>query len=94
MAKLHLDGTRISSEAELHEEIEKQLNPPVYGGNLDALDEVMQQMVEPPIEVVWKNASRSKAMLGDRFEKFVSVFRAAQAAYGPDEYRFVLRMDD
>ena len=91
--KLHLDGNRINSEAELHDEITKQLKPPVYGRNLDALDEVMIQMVEPPIEVVWTNASKSKKVLGDRFEKFVAVFRDAEARYGPGEYHFLVRMD-
>jgi RNAse (barnase) inhibitor barstar len=90
---LHLDGARIRSEAELHDEVERQLRPPVYGRNLDALDEVMLQMIEPPIEVLWTNAGKSKAVLGDRFEKFVSVFRDAQIEYGPDQYRFDLRMD-
>ena len=92
-SKLHLDGARIRSEAELHDEIERQLRPPVYGRNLDALDEVMLQMVEPPIEVVWRNAGKSKAVLGDRFEKFVSVFRDAEAEYQPNQYRFDLQMD-
>jgi len=92
--KLHLDGARIGSEKDLHDEIENQLNPPVYGRNLDALDEVMLQMVEPPVEVLWTNAERSRAVLGERFDKFVSVFRDAANDYRSGEYRFVLRMND
>ena len=94
VASLHLDGHKITSEHDLHDEIEKQLNPPVYGRNLDALDEVLIQMLEPPIEIVWTGAARSESILGDRFEKFVQVFRDAEAEYPSGTYEFVLRMGD
>jgi RNAse (barnase) inhibitor barstar len=91
--KLHLDGSRIRSETDLHDEVESQLDPTLYGRNLDALWDVIGAMVEPPIEVLWTNAATSKAVLGDRFEKFVAIFRDAEAEYEPDQYRFDLRMD-
>jgi RNAse (barnase) inhibitor barstar len=92
-AKLHLNGALIKSEAELHDEIEKQLKPPVYGRNLNALDEVLLQMLEPPIEIVWTDAANSKEILSDKFEEFLAVFRDAGASYGSNEYHFDLRMD-
>jgi len=92
-AKLHLDGRSIASERDLHDAIADQLQPPVYGRNLDALDEVLTQMVEPPIEILWTDAARSRSVLGDRFEKFVEVFRDVEAQYKPGQYRFDLRMD-
>ena len=94
VARLHLDGDKISSEKNLHDEIEKQLNPPVYGRNLDALDEVLSQMLEPPIEIVWTNAAQSESILGDRFEKFVQVFQDAKDEYQSGAYQFVLQRGD
>jgi RNAse (barnase) inhibitor barstar len=92
-AKLHLNGSSIKSEDDLHDAIEKQLQPSVYGRNLDALDEVLAEMVEPPIEILWTNAAKSQSVLGSRFGKFVEVFRDAEAEYQPGQYRFDLRMD-
>jgi ribonuclease inhibitor len=91
-AKLLLDGTVLRSEADLHDEVFKQLELPFYGRNLDALWDVVVEMIEPPIEIKWINASESQVILGDRFPDFLSIFEDAKNEYSAGDYRFVLEM--
>ena len=89
---LFLDSNQIHSETQFHDEIERQLMPPVYGRNLDALWEVLTEMVETPIHITWINVGASNKFLGDRFKKYVKVFEDAQGEFPTGDYTLVFKI--
>jgi ribonuclease inhibitor len=94
LKKLTLDGSLLTSESMFDDEVEKQLDPSVYGRNLNALWDVLTAVIDPPISVEWFNAEQSKAVLGERFDLWLSVFEEARDEYSSHEYRFEIRMGE
>jgi len=88
-----IDGLKIQSEADFHNEIAQALDfGSYYGKNLDALWDVLSRDVERPVSVVWKNADASQKSMPAEFEKIVDLLRDVEkedAACGASE-RFEL----
>lgn len=83
-----LDGP--DSEAEVHAAFRAASGVAWYGGNLDALFDLLVGVVEPPITIRWTNAARSRAGIGERFDRLVTVILDAVAYRRPDDIRFSL----
>ncbi|MFY4257087.1 barstar family protein [Achromobacter xylosoxidans] len=76
--ELIIDGSRITSEEDLHDVISNGLAlPNWYGRNLDALWDVLTGMVERPLKVIWLNSEQSKKTL-PRYEQILSLFREVE----------------
>lgn len=74
--KCVLDGRDIGSAESLYDELARQLAFPTYfGRNMDALWDVLTMDLEGPIEIVWNDFPLSRAKMGDKFEKFISIFK-------------------
>ncbi|MFE2752226.1 barstar family protein [Actinosynnema sp. NPDC059335] len=76
---VELDGSRILSSADLHDEIATILDlGPYYGRNLDALWDRISADVARPVRLKWINARVSREALGaEEFSKVVDVLRRA-----------------
>lgn len=90
MVSLLLDGLVIHSENDFHDAVAAAFNVPYYGRNLDALDEVLADLVGP-VHVRWINAQVSEAAFGDRFGQIVEVINEVQAERA-DNFSFRLEM--
>lgn len=72
---VELDGNLIASETDFHEQISKALDfPDHYGRNFDALWDCLSGEIVTDIKLVWKNHSRCKAQLGERFDIIIKLF--------------------
>ena len=77
---IEIDGSNIKTEAEFHTAISGALSFPAhYGKNLDALFDILSGDVERPVVLVWKNSTISKTIMGDDFERIVSVLRRIES---------------
>lgn len=88
--QVHLDGTAVTTEAAFHSALRDASGVEWYGGNLDALFDLLVGIVDPPIELHWSNAEQSRAAIGERFDRIVTVILDAVAERGPDNIRFTL----
>jgi ribonuclease inhibitor len=71
-----IDGARIYSESDFHQEISSLLDfGEYYGHNLDALWDRLSADVERPLTLIWKNSAISMAHLGDAFDAIVDVLQ-------------------
>jgi len=62
--KIILNGKNITTEEDFHRQISMALHfPEWYGGNLNALWDVLTGMIEKPIEIEWENHEASKEMI-------------------------------
>ncbi len=72
---LIIDGSKITSEDDLHTAISEGLNLPIwYGRNLDALWDVLTGIVGRPLKITWIDAEQSKARL-PRYEKYLALLQ-------------------
>lgn len=72
--KIEILGDHITCEQDFHVQLAQALDVQrSYGHNLDALWDLLSASVERPIKLVWTSSAMSKAVLGDTFEKIVSV---------------------
>ena len=73
--RIVLDGTQISSEADLHDALTAQLDfGPYYGRNLDALWDRLSTDIERPVELIWMDSRASEALMGPEvFGKIKSI---------------------
>jgi ribonuclease inhibitor len=82
-----LEGNKINSLADAYEELARQLEfPDWFGENLDALWDILSAEIEGPICIIWKNAERSKATMGDHFNKLTELLREVENAR--DDFTF------
>jgi ribonuclease inhibitor len=73
-----LDGARIKSHDDFHDEVFSVLKlPEYYGRNLDALWDCLTGWVEVPLTIVWKDFGSSQQALGDYADKAAELFREA-----------------
>ena len=79
---VNLDGNIIDSEALFHTAFREASGVEWYGGNLDALFDLMVGVVSDPIDIVWTNATRSRAAVGERFDRLLTVIFDAIAYRG------------
>lgn len=85
---LIFDGAEISSEQQFHDEIRHQSGIDWYGGNLDALDEMLAFLIpnaHGPFGVEWRNADLSHTALGQRYLMIVGLLKEAQERF-PDRF--------
>jgi ribonuclease inhibitor len=81
MRRCVLDGDRLDSAAAVHAVLAAALAfPPHYGGNLDALWDVLTRDLAGPAEIVWLHADRSRARLGAEYDRLARVLTEAAAA--------------
>jgi ribonuclease inhibitor len=75
-----LDGARLASLEAVYDALAQQLSFPAhFGRNLDALWDVLTRDISGPIEIIWRNAARSRIGMGADFERIAAVFCAAAA---------------
>jgi RNAse (barnase) inhibitor barstar len=79
---VNLDGNIIDSEALFHTAFREASGVEWYGGNLDALFDLMIGVVPEPIEIIWVNAAQSRSAIGERFDRLLTVIFDAIAHRG------------
>ncbi|MFC3785784.1 RNAse (barnase) inhibitor barstar [Sphingopyxis italica] len=79
---VNLDGNIIDSETLFHTAFRDASGVEWYGGNLDALFDLMVGVVSGPINIVWTNAARSRSTIGERFDRLLTVIFDAIAYRG------------
>jgi len=79
---VNLDGNIIDSEALFHAAFREASRVEWYGGNLDALFDLMVGVVSESIEIVWVNAAQSRTAMGERFDRLLTVIFDAIAHRG------------
>jgi ribonuclease inhibitor len=77
--RILFEGGRLRTKAEFYDALERQLALPYFGRNLDALWDVLTTELPGPVEIVWHDAARARAALGEEFERIVGVLRKAAA---------------
>jgi ribonuclease inhibitor len=74
MKEVILDGDKINNIEDFHNQISISLEfPDFYGKNLDALWDCLTGFIDTDFKLVWKNHTKSKVVLGGRFEKIISL---------------------
>ncbi|MEU2027278.1 barstar family protein [Streptomyces sp. NPDC016469] len=69
---MEIDGAEIRSQVDLHRVLAGPLDfGPYYGANLAALWDRLTVDAERPVEIVWRHASASRALMGE--EHFIQV---------------------
>jgi ribonuclease inhibitor len=85
-----IEGAALRSLDDAYDALAAALGLPAhFGRNLDALWDSLTGDVEGPIELVWRDAARTHAALGARFEEILGVLREVERAR-PD-FRVTLR---
>jgi len=76
-----LPGRKIASRAEFCDELARRLRLPAhFGRNLDALWDVLTGDLPGPVEIVWREASRSRRSMGAKeHDKLVGLLLDAAA---------------
>lgn len=82
--RVDLDGTLIQSEALFHAAFRDASGVDWYGGNLDALFDLLVAVIREPVEIVWTRAALSRAAIGERFDRLITVILDAIAYRGGD----------
>jgi RNAse (barnase) inhibitor barstar len=83
---LVLDGGSMDGEAAFHDVIDRaalDAGFEGYGRNLDALWDVLTNILPTPVEISWVNTTAARAAIGPRFDRIVQVLREAEAKLGP-----------
>jgi ribonuclease inhibitor len=80
MKSYTIDGAKVADAAAAYREIGAAFSAPGYfGGNPDALWDVITEYSGEPVEIVWRDPIRSAARLGAAFDQIVAVLRRAAA---------------
>lgn len=85
-----LDGGTIQTEAQFHSAMGVSTGVDWYGGNLDALFDLLVGASPGPMTIRWHAADRSRAGIGDRFDRLVTVILDAVAYRADGSLRFLL----
>jgi len=90
---LVIDGADVASEDDFHKLFAGHPEVPgFYGRNLAALWDAITGLVGRPFSIVWFNAERSQARMGDGFDRVVGVLKRAEqldaSAPWPDHEKF------
>ena len=85
-----LDGDSINNISDFHNEIAVLLDfPEFYGKNLDALWDCLTGFIDPDFTLVWKNHTKSRDVLGDKFDKIIELLEDLKNE--EDEFNFELQ---
>ena len=80
MKRCILDGAALPDAAAVYRRLAEDLGFPVhFGGNPDALWDVLNEQGSEPIEIVWRHSARSAERLGADFDRIAAVLRRAAA---------------
>lgn len=80
MSIIQIDGNHTHSKEELHQVLQNQLElDENYGGNLDALWDVLTGAVSMPLTVQWIGFEKSKEILGDYADQLMELLREVEA---------------
>ena len=75
MTDLVLDGAKMRSLDDLHEQVARHPETPeIFGRNLDALSDVVSGFYSPPNRVIWFNADLARQALGNDFDRVLKIF--------------------
>jgi len=75
-----LDGATLPDAAAVYRKLGEALHAPShFGNNPDALWDLITEYGGEPIEIVWRNSTRSAAQLGPRYKDIVRVLERAAA---------------
>ena len=88
--RVRIDGSEIQTEAQFHAALRQASGVDWYGGNLDALFDLLVAVVPPPIDLHWTDAATSRAAIGARFDRLLTVIFDAIAYRGADAITFRL----
>ncbi|MCK5884014.1 MAG: barstar family protein [Bacteriovoracaceae bacterium] len=84
---LELDGTRIYTEENFHQEIALLFAlPKTYPHDISSLEEFMHTYVDPNFTLNWTNHHFSKKQLGHNFDRIVSTFDDFHSAHSAFEF--------
>jgi ribonuclease inhibitor len=65
--KVLISGDQVATVEQFYNELEQQLYLPAhFGRNLDALWDVLTTDVPGPVEFVWEQSDKSRALLGEK----------------------------
>ena len=79
MTELILDGSKMSSEEDFHDQIAAHPETPdFYGRNLDALHDLLTGFFSSPVLIIWKNADLAQSALGKRYSLILDVMGDAE----------------
>ncbi len=70
---LTIDGATVTDEADFHARIREASGIEWYGGSLDALFDLLIAVVEPPIALTLTNAAAARKVIGERFDRILTV---------------------
>ncbi|MFN3674938.1 MAG: barstar family protein [Sphingomonas pseudosanguinis] len=70
---LSIDGATVVDEADFHARIREASGVEWYGGSLDALFDLLIAVVEPPIALTLTNAAAARTVIGERFDRILTV---------------------
>jgi ribonuclease inhibitor len=79
VTELILDGSKMASEEDFHDQVAAHPETPgYYGRNLDALHDVLTGYFKSPVSIIWKNADLARLALGKRYSHILDVFGDAE----------------
>jgi RNAse (barnase) inhibitor barstar len=85
-----IDGDVIATEPQFHTLLREASGVAWYGGNLDALFDLLVAAAPAPIALRWINATRSRRAIGARFDRLLTVILDAIEARGEGAITFCL----
>lgn len=79
LMKIELDGEKVLSGNEFHQQLALALRVQAYyGANLDALWDLLTASLARPATLVWKNAQISKQSMGSSFYEITEILERVQ----------------
>jgi len=80
MSIIQINGNDLHSKEELHQSLQNQLElDESYGGNLDALWDVLTGAVSMPLTFQWIGFEKSQEILGDYADQVMELLREVEA---------------
>jgi len=76
---VRIDGSKIKTEADFHEQLGDQLALPYYGRNIHALWDTLSVGIERPLSLVWSASSISRSRLGAKFDLILQVLERVKS---------------
>jgi RNAse (barnase) inhibitor barstar len=81
LTELVLNGEELLDAGAVYAALGRAIYLPAYfGANPDALWDVLSEYRQPRLRIVWRNADRSKALLGQDFESISKVLADAASS--------------
>jgi len=80
MRRVTLDTSNVSTIAELHEALRRQLDlPDYYGQNLDALWDCLTGWIDLPLTVEWRGYHAARVEIGEPVDRVLATLRMAES---------------